>query len=97
MKKQFLRILILAPSLILLVLAYLFPIENTHYGFINPGVDFDATILVAVFAFLSLFFSLLSVFIKNKQKFDLALVALAQILAAVRLLEIILIFNKYYN
>ena len=72
------------------------PIENLHYGFPNPGIDFDYVGVVFFLSLLAFAYSAVLLFFRHKQKVDFLFPYLVFVFVVIRFFTITRIFEHYY-
>ena len=88
--------LISLPSLCLCGLAYFGDVENSHYGFANPGIDADVLIAIPALLTLAFIYSLVTLFIRHKTNVDFIFPYIVLILSAIRFFMVIAVCDRYF-
>ena len=96
MRKWLTRLLILLPALVLYLLSCVFcSIENTHYGFPNPGIDVDAVTSAMILSILAFVASSTALIIRHKDRVDFILPYALNALIILRISQIVVVYQKY--
>ena len=95
MKNILSRILLISPSLIFCSISYILNIENDHYGYLYPGINYDSSLLIIISTLLTIILSFIAYIIKHKDKVDTILPSMFMGLAVIRIWQIFRILLSY--
>jgi len=90
------KLILAVPGLLLCGLIWLLPVENTHYGFKNPGMRIDSITIIVVLCVLAIGYALTTLFFRHNNKHDFAFPYVALFLVIAKLIQIIILFLSYY-
>ena len=90
------KVIAAVPEILLCGIIILLQIENRHYGFEHPGIDFDSVVVIVIASALAVIYALIALFLSKREKPDFIFPYLTFIVVFIKLFRIIVLFESYF-